>query len=273
MKTGITTDTKTAIIIPSRLGSTRLPNKPLALIHGKTLIEHCYDSAVRTNCGEVFVATDCEEIAEIITKIGGNAIITPSELPSGTDRIFHAYNQISKEFDFVVNLQGDVPNISPTIIQKTIQTIQKTGCDISTAVMKISKETAQIPSCVKAVLAGEGEFRKALYFSRQPVPHNSETFFEHIGLYVYTAESLKKFTSFSESSLEKTEKLEQLRALENGMTIHTCIVDSSMKPISIDTQEDLKRAIELMKKKDFPSTERYKKLAESLKQNMGRRKV
>jgi 3-deoxy-manno-octulosonate cytidylyltransferase (CMP-KDO synthetase) len=269
---------KTAIIIPSRLGSTRLPNKPLALIHGKTLIEHCYDSAIKANCGEVFVATDSEEIAQIITKIGGNAIMTPSDLPSGTDRIFHAYNQIikdqiGKEFDFIVNLQGDVPNISPIIIQKTIQTIQKTGCDISTAVMKISKETAQIPSCVKAVLAGDGEFRKALYFSRQPVPHNSETFFEHVGLYVYTVESLKKFTSLPESTLEKAEKLEQLRAIENGMTIHACIVDSSLKPISIDTQEDLNRAINLMKKQSFASTERYERLAQSLKQNMGRRKV
>ena len=264
---------KTAIIIPSRLGSTRLPNKPLALIHGKTLIEHCYDSAIKANCGEVFVATDSEEIAQIITKIGGNAIMTPSDLPSGTDRIFHAYNQIGREFDFIVNLQGDVPNISPIIIQKTIQTIQQTGCDISTAVMKISKETAQIPSCVKAVLAGDGEFRKALYFSRQPVPHNSETFFEHIGLYVYTVESLKKFTSLPESTLEKAEKLEQLRALENGMTIHACIVDSSLKPISIDTQEDLNRAINLMKKQSFASTERYERLAQSLKQNMGRRKV
>ncbi len=264
---------KTAIIIPSRLGSTRLPNKPLALIHGKTLIQHCYDSAVRANCGEVFVATDSEEIAGIITKIGGNAIMTPSDLPSGTDRIFHAYNQIGKEFDLIVNLQGDVPNISPIIIQKTIQTIQQTGCDISTAVMKISKETAQIPSCVKAVLAGDGEFRKALYFSRQPVPHNAETFFEHIGLYVYTVESLKKFTSLAESTLEKTEKLEQLRALENGMNIHACIVDSSLKPISIDTQEDLNRAINLMKKQSLSSTERYERLAQSLKQNMGRRKA
>lgn len=134
--------------------------------------------------------------------------MTPSDLPSGTDRIFHAYNQIikdqiGKEFDFIVNLQGDVPNISPIIIQKTIQTIQKTGCDISTAVMKISKETAQIPSCVKAVLAGDGEFRKALYFSRQPVPHNSETFFEHIGLYVYTVESLKNSHHFLNQPLKK----------------------------------------------------------------------
>ena len=95
---------------------------------------------------------------------------------------------------------------------------------------------------------------------------------EHLA-HLHLAESLKKFTSLSESTLEKTEKLEQLRALENGMTIHTCIVDSSLKPISIDTQEDLNRAINLMKKKDFPSTERYKKLAESLKQNMGRRKL
>ena len=268
---------KTAIIIPSRLGSTRLPNKPLALIHGKTLIQHCYDSAVKANCGDVFVATDDQKIADVINKIGGNVVMTPSDLPSGTDRVWNAYKQIiaksDAKFDCIVNLQGDIPNISPIIIQKTIETLAKTNCDIATATMKISKETAQTPSCVKAVLTGVGEFHKALYFSRQTIPYNADVFFEHIGLYVYTPKSLEKFTLLPESLLEKTEKLEQLRALENDMSIFACIVDSSLKPISIDTQDDLNRAIEHLQKKEFTSTARYKKLAENLKQNMGRRKV
>ena len=263
---------KTAIIIPSRLGSTRLPNKPLAIIHGKTLIQHCLESAINASVGEVFVATDSEKIADIVQKAGGFAIMTPSDLPSGTDRIMHAYKQIGKNFDCIVNLQGDVPNISPQIIKKTVEVLTKTGCDIATAVMKVEKDIAQKPSCVKPVLSQMGEFYKALYFSRQPIPYNAQYYYEHIGIYAYTPASLEKFTSLPESSLEKLEKLEQLRALENDMSIYACVVDSSLKPISIDTEDDLNLAIKLLKKKNFPSTEKYKKLSESLRKNMERRK-
>jgi 3-deoxy-manno-octulosonate cytidylyltransferase (CMP-KDO synthetase) len=263
---------KTAIIIPSRLGSTRLPNKPLVLIHGKTLIQHCFESAINANVGEVFVATDSEKIADIVEKSGGIAIMTPSDLPSGTDRIMNAYKQIGKNFDCIVNLQGDVPNISPKIIKKTVEVLKTTGCDIATAIMKVEKDVAQKQSCVKPVITQKGEFFKALYFSRQPVPHNSTEYYEHIGIYAYTPASLEKFTSLQESPLEKLEKLEQLRALENDMSIYACVVDLSLKPISIDTEDDLNLAIKLLKKKDFPSTEKYKKLSESLRKNMERRK-
>ncbi len=264
---------RAVIIIPSRLGSTRLPSKPLAMIHGKALIQHCFESAVNSKLGEVFVATDDETIASVVKNAGGNAIITPSELPSGTDRIMNAYNQIGRDFDCIVNLQGDIPNISPIIIQKTIETLEKTGCDIATAAMKVEADMARKPSCVKPVFSKYGDFHKALYFSRQLVPYNAKEYYEHIGLYVYTPKSLKKFTELAESPLEQMEKLEQLRALENGMSICACVVDSSLKPISIDTQEDLDLAIEHLKKKGFASTERYKKLSASLKQNMQRRKA
>lgn len=264
---------KTAIIIPSRLGSTRLPNKPLAMINGKTLIQHCFESAVNSKLGEVFVATDDEQIAKVVRDAGGNAIITPSNLPSGTDRIMNAYNQIGKSFDCIVNLQGDIPNISPIIIKNTVEVLAKTGCDIATAAMKIDPQTAQKPSCVKPVLSKQEDSYKALYFSRQPVPYNSSNYHEHIGIYVYTPASLKKFTSLPESPLEQLEKLEQLRALENNMSIYACVVDSSLKPISIDTQDDLTHAISLLKKKEYPSTTKYKKLSENLRQNMQRRKA
>jgi 3-deoxy-manno-octulosonate cytidylyltransferase (CMP-KDO synthetase) len=263
---------KTAIIIPSRLGSTRLPNKPLAIIHGKSLIQHCLESAINTNVGEVFVATDSEQIADIVQKAGGVAIMTPSDLPSGTDRIMNAYKQIGRDFDCIVNLQGDIPNISPQIIKKTVEVLTKTGCDIATAVMKVEEDVAQKPSCVKPVLTQKGEFFKALYFSRQPLPYNAQDYYEHIGIYAYTPTSLEKFTNLQESPLEKLEKLEQLRALENDMSIYACVVDSSLKPISIDTEDDLNIAIKFLKKKDFPSTEKYKKLSESLRKNMERRK-
>lgn len=261
---------KTAIIIPARIGSTRLPNKPLAMINGKTLIQHCFESAVASKCGDVFVAADSEKIAEIIRKIGGNVVITPSDLPSGTDRIHNALTQIGSEYELIVNLQGDIPNIAKSIIQDTIQTAIKTNCDIATAVMKIDPQTAQKPSCVKAVLDSKN---KALYFSRQAIPHNAPHFFEHIGIYVYKAKSLEKFVTLPPSNLEQIEKLEQLRALENDMSIYACVVDSSLKPISIDTDADLDYAIKTLKKKEFKSTEKYKALAQSLKQNIARRKT
>jgi len=264
---------KTAIIIPARIGSTRLPNKPLAMINGKTLIQHCFESAISSNCGDVFVATDSLEIAGIIKAIGGNVLVTPSDLPSGTDRIHNAYKQIGVEYELIVNLQGDIPNIATSIIQDVIQTAIETNCDISTAVMKIDPQTAQKPSCVKAVLTPSGKHYKALYFSRSAIPHNAPHFFEHIGIYVYKAQSLQKFVSLVPSTLEEIEKLEQLRALENNMSIYACIVDSSLKPISIDTQADLDHAIKTLQKKEFKSTQKYKELAQSLKQNLLRRKT
>lgn len=259
-----------AIIIPSRIGSTRLPRKALAQINGKTLIERCYDSAMKTKMGDVFVATDCEEIASVIKKVGGNVLMTPSDLPSGTDRIFNAYQQIGKEYDYIVNLQGDVPNIHKDIITNVIETIDETKCDIATAVMKTDLDSAQKPSCVKCVATQKGKFLKALYFSRSCIPYNSKDFLEHIGIYAYTPQSLKKFISLNESFLEKLEKLEQLRALENDMSIYASIIDSSLKPINIDTEQDLAYARKVLKK--FQSTEKYQNLAKNLKENLLRRK-
>lgn len=263
---------KAIIIIPARIGSTRLPNKPLAMINGKTLIQRCYESAVASNCKEVVVATDSTEIADIINSIGGKTIITPSELPSGTDRIYNAYIQLGQEYDYIVNLQGDIPNIAKSVIESTIQTAIETKCDIATAVMQIDVETAKKPSCVKAILTPYGKYYKALYFSREPIPYHAPYFFEHIGIYVYKSDVLKKFISLPPSNLEQIEKLEQLRALENNIEICATIIDSSLKPISIDTQEDLNHAVLALQREDYPSTQKYKKLAESLRKNLSRRK-
>lgn len=261
---------KVAIIIPSRIDSTRLPRKALAQINGQTLIERAWRCAVNAKMGDVFVATDSEEIASVVKKAGGEVIITP-KLPTGTDRIWCAYQKIEKEYDVVVNLQGDVPNIHKKIVSLVLETLQKTGADISTATMKITEELAKKPSCVKPVLTKRGEFYKALYFSRAMVPHEGE-YFEHIGIYAYHVEALRKFTSLPESPLEKVEKLEQLRALENDMSIFVCVVDSSLKPINIDTEEDLTHARNVLQKQEFDSTSKFKALAESLKKNLLRRK-
>ncbi|MFT4967335.1 MAG: 3-deoxy-manno-octulosonate cytidylyltransferase (CMP-KDO synthetase) [Candidatus Deianiraeaceae bacterium] len=264
---------KTAIIIPSRIDSTRLPRKALAMINGKTLIQHCYESAVVAKCGDVFVATDNDEIAHIIQSCGGKTFMTPSHLPSGTDRVWNAYKQIGSEYDCIVNLQGDVPNIHPQIIQQVIDTLKNTGGDISTATIKINKEIAQDASCVKPVVAKNG---RALYFSRQPIPYGVDEYFEHIGIYAYTPQSLEKFINLEESPLEKLEKLEQLRALENDMSIYVTIVDFADKPINIDTQSNLNYARKILKQqpkeRELRSTEKYKQIADSLRQNMKRRK-
>lgn len=264
---------KAVIIIPARIGSTRLPNKPLAMIAGKTLIQRCYESAVATKCGDVAVATDSAAIADIIKSVGGTSIMTPSDLPSGTDRIYNAYTQLGQEYDYIVNLQGDIPNMASSIIEDTIRAATETNCDIATAVMKIDGEAAKKKSCVKAVLSLQGKYYNALYFSREPIPHSAPYFFEHIGIYVYKAEALKKFVSLAPSNLEQIEKLEQLRALENGMKICAVAVDSSLKPVSIDTQEDLNHAIVVLQRESYPSTQKYKKLAESLRRNLLRRKM
>ncbi len=236
-------DKKFLIIIPVRLASTRLPNKPLADIFGKTMIQRVYEQAIKADIGEVLIACDGEEIAENVKKFGGKYIITDPDLPSGTDRIFAAFKEANKDqnFDAIINLQGDLPNIDPTAIKAAALSL-KSGFDIATIASKIKKkEEITNPNVVKIAFSpdknGQGN---ALYFSRCPIPYDknhSQDYYHHIGIYAYTKESLEKFVSLPQSNLEKRESLEQLRALENNMKIAVKIVDTH--PLSIDTKEDL----------------------------------
>ena len=232
------------IIIPARLASTRLPNKPLADILGKTMIQRVYEQALKANIGEVCIACDGDQIASQVKKFGGKAIITDSNLPSGTDRIFAALKHIGekKEFAAIINLQGDLPTIDPQVIRDAASALIESDSDIAT-VASVIKEKQEItnPNVVKIAIAFNNDNRlgRALYFSRAAIPYNAAQYYHHIGIYAYRAEALKRFVALEPSKLEKTESLEQLRALENQMTISVKIVDSF--PLSVDTKEDLEQ--------------------------------
>ncbi len=260
---------KIAIFIPVRLASTRLPNKPLADICGRTMIERVYRQAIAANLGAVFIACDSKEIASEVAKFGAKYVITDPNLPSGTDRIYAALKQLDKkitdDFEVIVNLQGDLPIIDPAIISRIGLSCLKNNHQITTAAAVI-RDTAEInnPNVVKIALApyknsdkplidGEINSGLALYFSRSPIPYGpipykAGDYYHHIGIYAYKKDALEKFVSFEASILEKREKLEQLRALENDMKIAVEIVDSY--PHSVDTKEDLEKVIGLIKNKN-----------------------
>ena len=232
-------------IIPARLASTRLPNKPLVDICGKKMIQRVYEQAIKANLGDVYIACDSNEVKDLIENIGGQAILTDVDLPSGTDRIYQALQKIPNkdEFDFIINLQGDLPIIDPNIIEKTARFIADSSFDIATIAVKIDNEDdIQDPNIVKVAIANlSKDGGKALYFSRSAIPYSDNgNFYEHIGIYVYKKFALEKFVKLKPSKLEKLEKLEQLRALESNMTIGVAIADC--KPISIDTKSDLEKA-------------------------------
>jgi 3-deoxy-manno-octulosonate cytidylyltransferase (CMP-KDO synthetase) len=225
-----------AIIIPARLGSTRLKEKAIQLIGDMTMIEHTYRKALLLGIEHLYVATDAKQIADVIEGIGGHVIMTDESCPSGSDRIYEALGQIkSKEqIKYVINLQGDLPLIDHAIIIDIIAKLKNTDADIVTAVSEISEDKAAMPSNVKVVVSDKD---KALYFSRSMIPYNAKEYWYHIGIYGYSLDALERFVKLKPSRLENIEKLEQLRALENNMDIYVCYSDDI--PISVDTQEDL----------------------------------
>jgi 3-deoxy-manno-octulosonate cytidylyltransferase (CMP-KDO synthetase) len=251
---------KVLVIIPARLASRRLPNKPMADIAGKTMIRRVYEQAIAANLGDVLIACDGEEIAGEVRKFKGKFVITSPDLPSGTDRIYVGYKNFIKEaensaknYEVIVNLQGDLPNIDPQVICDAAKiALENNDCDIATVACKISDITEITnPNVVKISLAfKEKDLAKALYFSRCPIPFskdNSADFYHHIGIYAYKKKALTKFVNLAPSILEKRESLEQLRALENDMKILVKIVNCI--PLSVDTKEDLKMVTRTILKK------------------------
>ncbi|MBP5343471.1 MAG: 3-deoxy-manno-octulosonate cytidylyltransferase [Alphaproteobacteria bacterium] len=248
-----------AIVIPTRLGSTRLPNKPLAVVNGKTVIQHVYEHAIAVHPKEdVYIAAGDQEIIQEAQKFNAQCVLTPADLPSGTDRIVYALSKIDPDntkYDTVVNFQGDGINVDPKINLRLVQLLEKTNADWVTVGKKITNpQDIQNPNYVKIALGlkpGE-DFGRALYFSRSPIPFNRDGDKEknfaywHIGIYVYKISALKKFISCPVGVLEATEKLEQLRALENGMSIYALIVPSIKliedAPTDINTPEELVEA-------------------------------
>ncbi|MDC0857125.1 3-deoxy-manno-octulosonate cytidylyltransferase [Rickettsiales bacterium] len=240
------------IIIPARLGSTRLPNKILADINGKTMINRVFDQAKQVLNSKVFVACGDIEIANEVESFSGNFVMTDSDLPSGTDRIHAAFSQLDleKNYEYIVNLQGDVPNIDPSVIEQTVNVLdQESECDIATAVIKLQDvEKASDPNIVKAIadFSNNQTISECSDFTREKPQNANDIYYEHIGIYVYRIEALLKFVKLSQSKREIDNKLEQLRGLDNGMRIFACLINNDQKPINVDTQDSLEQARRLI---------------------------
>lgn len=234
-------------VIPARLGSQRLARKVLREIHGKLLIEQVYHGVLGSKVlDEIWVATDAEEVREACQKRKIPVLMTSPNHPSGTDRIYEVMTQ--KPADLYVNIQGDEPLVRPEHMEALLEPFNsKHPVRVSTLKTKISQELAQNPNVVKVVTDNAGW---ALYFSRSPIPFDrdktgKEPFFKHLGFYAYTAEALKTFHRLSPTRLEQTERLEQLRFLENQIPIF--VAETSFDSVGVDTEEDLKRVSELLK--------------------------
>ena len=242
---------RTVILIPARLQATRLPGKPMADIHGEPMIRHVWRRAMEAELGRVIVATDTEQIASCIRQVGGEAIMTRADHASGSDRIYEAISKADPngDFDFVINLQGDLPTLDPNLVTLCLEPLQKNGPDIATLAAPIADEAEKhSPDVVKVVGSELGTSRPgilhAMYFTRATAPYGDGPLYHHIGIYAYRRNALEKFVSLKPSPLELRERLEQLRALENGMRIDVAIVDTV--PLGVDTPADLERARELL---------------------------
>ena len=231
-------------IIPARYASTRLPGKPLIMIGGKTMIQRVYEQAKKvTELDEVYVATDDARIADAVKNFGGHAILTSPDHQSGTDRCSEVLKKLNKQVDVVINIQGDEPFIDPAQIALVASCFNDASVNIASLIKKLDKESeVQNPNTVKAVINSLGN---ALYFSRSPIPYrrNPEaqiTYYKHIGIYGYRAQTLIDLTRLPQGAIEKAESLEQLRWLENGYDIR--LKETNMETISIDTPDDLMKA-------------------------------
>lgn len=232
------------VLIPARMAATRLPNKPMADINGLPMIVQVWKRACEADIGPVVVATDSELIAETVRAAGGEAVLTRSDHPSGSDRIHEAVERYDPagKYDIIVNVQGDLPTIEPQPIRAALALLDEPAVDISTIVAVITRDEERTnPAVVKAIGSPLGGNRfRALYFTRATAPSGDGPLHHHIGLYAYRRAALGRFVSLKPAPLEMREKLEQLRALENGMRIDFAVVDTV--PLGVDTPEDLDRA-------------------------------
>ncbi len=232
------------ILIPARMAATRLPGKPLADIAGVPMIVHVLRRAQAAAIGPVVVATDSAEVAAVVDKAGGRAVMTRSDHASGSDRIFEALGKVDSEHraEIIVNLQGDLPTIGPDVIVAALAPLADGAVDIATLAAEIKVAAERVdPNVVKVVGTPIAPARlRALYFTRATAPAGEGPFYHHIGLYAFRRAALERFVKLPPSPLERREKLEQLRALEAGMRIDVEIVDAL--PLGVDTPEDLEKA-------------------------------
>ena len=232
----------TAIIIPIRMNSSRLPGKFHQEIAGKPMIYHVIDRAIETGIKKIIVAVDDIFHLNLVEEYGIEAVMTSKDHKSGTDRVYEAICKIDPEekIKYIVNLQGDLPFLEPSSISDAISLLENDNIDIGTLAVRIDDpKEINDPNVVKIAMNMAG---KALYFSRSPIPFNSPIYYHHLGLYSFKREALVKYVGFKQTNLELYEKLEQLRALEHGMNIMVKEINSV--PISVDVPEDLEKARE-----------------------------
>ena len=229
---------KILCVIPSRIHSTRLPRKPLLLVQGKTMIQWVYENAKRCPVlSDVIVPTDSEEIAAIIENIGGKVKMTDPALPTGSDRVAKVAIDYP-DMDVVINLQGDEPFIRPRMLEQLVAPyLNGESPDMSTLAYPLHPNKYQDPGAVKVVTDLQGN---ALYFSRAPIPYfrseNRAAVHHHMGLYAFRRDFLMHYTTLPQTPLEKTESLEQLRALEHGFKIRVCFTEN--RTLEINTPEE-----------------------------------
>ena len=241
------------VLIPARMASTRLAGKPLADICGAPMIVQVWRRAIEADLGPVVVAAGEVEIVDAVKAAGGEAVLTRSDHPSGSDRIFEALATVDPggRFDAVVNLQGDLPTLDPALPGRALELLDEDGVDIGTLAAPITEAREESDAnVVKAVVASIGEpgagepavggRGRALYFSRATVPAGDGPLWHHIGLYAWRRDALARFVTLPPSPLERRERLEQLRALEAGLRIDVAFVDTV--PLGVDTPADLDRA-------------------------------
>jgi 3-deoxy-manno-octulosonate cytidylyltransferase (CMP-KDO synthetase) len=242
---------KVIVIIPARMASSRLPGKPCADIHGKPMIVRVWEQATAAGIGPVAVACCGTQIREVIEQAGGQAIMTDPDLPRGTDRVYAALRQIERAapeqspYEIIINPQGDLPNINPALLQQVLVPFANPAVDIVTLAVPVessgqrenSSHSVKIAMREPTKNADGVKIGQALYFSRSLIPYGAAIFYHHIGVYAYRRKALESYVQLPESYLEKTEALEQLRALEAGMRIDVVIVNEL--PFSVDTLEDL----------------------------------
>lgn len=239
-------------IIPARYSSTRFPAKPLADLNGQSMINRVFTQASKSkSLSKVIVATDHPEIVEHVLGFGGNVCMTSENHASGTDRCYEVLSKEQEIFDYVINIQGDEPFISPTQIDLLTSLLDGTT-ELATLIKKLeTQEQLTNPNVVKVVV---NENKEAMYFSRSPIPYwrgketdwiNLHIYYKHIGMYAYRSDVLKRITSLKVSALEKAESLEQLRWLENGFKIKTA--ETTIETVGIDTPEDLEHARQYLK--------------------------
>jgi 3-deoxy-manno-octulosonate cytidylyltransferase (CMP-KDO synthetase) len=237
------------ILIPARLGASRLPGKPLADIAGEPMILHVWRRACEAGIGPVVVAAAEPEIARAVEAAGGRAILTRPDHATGSDRIFEAVETLDPAgaHDAVINLQGDLPTIEPATIRAVLDPLADAAVDIASLAAVITREEERgDPNVVKpAVVFADGRrTARALYFSRQAVPSGEGPLYHHIGIYAYRRAALARFVALPQTALERRERLEQLRAIEAGMRIDLALVDTI--PLGVDTPADLARAREML---------------------------